>query len=1022
MKSLNHFLYVWTLLCCSVVLHAQPKQYTHPSILSFENSIAPAQGDSHSQLTISTAHFKHLTSSLDWKWNASAAQWSIKQAIGYIPHNSESKDNAVSTFVFWIYAKDPIKEAKLKVEFLKNGRVCSFFEYGLNFTGWRGAWIAFNRDMQGKPEEGMDEMRVTAPSTNSGELFFDHIILSSLQDVRQHTADFQAPYINPKTDSHWLILLRSWQKSFDIAALQEVTLKEKNSIAEIQNRLTEMLLEGRKATPVQKLSGALKEYQIQKNVDGTLCGLPVFFERFGETYEHLGAENYKSLYNNAMGLSNCLQLMFNMAVSYNKNPNPAEKETIAAMYVLLMRHLLDQGFQAGSGLGTLHHLGYSMRNFYTGAFLMKDPLRNSQLDSQVQQAMEWFVGTGEVKTKPTEPGMDIDAFNTSLVGRISSILMMNDTPEKTRYLRSMSRWIDNGFAYSNGVSDAFKPDGSLFHHCSNYPPYGIGGLTGAVIANTLLYGTDFQLKPEGRQHLKDALIAMRNYCNLQTWPISLSGRHPDGKGHLLSEQYAELALTGSPDYKDKIDTELAGTYLRIEPKPLAKYVDAFTKDGIKVAHAPNGNWSYNYSCLAVHRRDNWSVTAMGHSRYLWATESYAGANLYGRYLNHGSLEIRATGNPISNFGSGFRQEGWDWNHFPGTTAAVRPMTELRADVKNLDSNSGYEEMLFSDEAFAGSISLQNKQGAFAMKLHEHDKYNGSLRARKSVFFFDNRIVSLGSNIVSKLPNSEVNTTLFQVYLPTTNQTINVNGAETTDFPYSNTLKPGKQYVGDGLNNYFFVFQGDVLVTKSLQHSLDQETDKPTQNNFAMAAINHGSTPKNASYEYMVLVQPTKSELTATAKQFVKNHNLAYKVLEQDSDAHIVYDIATKTTAYVLFNDGKLNVKSDVYSASLPCMIMTSAAQKDKMAISVCDPDLHLYKGKSDDVYDENGKRMERSVYSRTWLNNISAVSEIEVVLNGNWKFAEESAYILIKKVEKEKTTLTVKCQHGFSREAILVKE
>ena len=93
-----------------------------------------------------------------------------------------------------------------------------------------------------------------------------------------------------------------------------------------------------------------------------------------------------------------------------------------------------------------------------------------------------------------------------------------------------------------------------------------------------------------------------------------------------------------------------------------------------------------------------------------------------------------------------------------------------------------------------------------------------------------------------------------------------------------------------------------------------------------------------------------------------------------------------------------------------------------MAISVCDPDLHLYEGKSDDVYDENGKRMERSVYSRTWLNNISAVSEIEIVLNGNWKLAEESAYILIKKVEKEKTTLTVKCQHGFSREAILVKQ
>jgi len=329
-------------------------------------------------------------------------------------------------------------------------------------------------------------------------------------------------------------------------------------------------------------------------------------------------------------------------------------------------------------------------------------------------------------------------------------------------------------------------------------------------------------------------------------------------------------------------------------------------------------------------------------------------------------------------------------------------------------------MLFSDESFAGSISLQNKQGAFAMKLHEHDKYNGSLRARKSVFFFDNRIVALGSNIVSKLPNSEVNTTLFQIYLPTTNQAINVNGTDVTDFPYSNTLKSGKQYIGDGLNNYFFVSQGNVLVTKSIQHSLDQETDKPTQNNFAMAAINHGSTPKDANYEYMVLVQPTKNELEAIAKQFAKKQNV-YKVLEQDSAAHIVYDIATKTTAYVLFNAGKLMVKSDIFSISLPCMIMTSASQKGEMAISVCDPDLHLYDGQSDDVYDENGKRVERSVYSRTWLNNLSAVSEIEVTLNGKWETEGKSDFIHVKSISKGNTTLLVKCQHAFSREILLRK-
>ncbi len=652
MKTSLRLLTVTIGLVMSLLLQAQPKQFNDPTILSFENSVSPAVGDAHSQLSLNTEHFKHLKSSLDWKWNAPLAQWSIKQSIGYKPHNPKSKDNAVSTFVFWIYSKSSIKDGKLKVEFLKQGRVCSFFEYGLNFTGWRGAWIAFDRDMQGKPEMGMDEMRVTAPDTNSGELIFDHIMLAPLEDVRQHTADLQAPYINPETTNHWLILLSSWQLKFDTELKPAVTSTEQKSINEIQNRLTEMLLKGKKAVAVKKLADAVDEYQIHQNPDGTLNGLPIFFERYGETYDHLGAENYKILFDNPMGLSKCNQLMLKLAVSYNIVTNQAEKAQIADLYVLLMRHFLDQGFQAGSALGTLHHLGYSIRDFYPAAFLMKQPLVAAHLDVQVQQAMEWFSGTGEIKTKPTEPGMDVDAFNTSLVGRLSSILMLKDTPEKTRYLYAFTRWIDNGFLYTDGTSDAFKPDGSIFHHRGNYPAYAIGGLEGAVTANKLLCNTDYQLNTLGREHLKKALLAMRNYCNLQTWPLSLSGRHPDGKGHLIPEHFAMLALTGTPDYSQKIDKELAASYLRLETKPSTKYSKLFKEAGIEAALAPTGNWSYNYSCLEVHRRDNWLATAQGFSRYFWSTEIYVGANLYGRYLNHGNLQILATGDPISNFGSG----------------------------------------------------------------------------------------------------------------------------------------------------------------------------------------------------------------------------------------------------------------------------------------------------------------------------------------------------------------------------------
>ena len=82
---------------------------------------------------------------------------------------------------------------------------------------------------------------------------------------------------------------------------------------------------------------------------------------------------------------------------------------------------------------------------------------------------------------------------------------------------------------------------------------------------------------------------------------------------------------------------------------------------------------------------------------------------------------------VSATGSGFQVDGWDWCHIPGTTAAEIPMEDMLANVLNVDEYSGYEEMLLSDEWFAGGVSHKGMDGAFAMKLHEHDKYNGSLR-------------------------------------------------------------------------------------------------------------------------------------------------------------------------------------------------------------------------------------------------------------------------------------------------------
>ena len=141
-----------------------------------------------------------------------------------------------------------------------------------------------------------------------------------------------------------------------------------------------------------------------------------------------------------------------------------------------------------------------------------------------------------------------------------------------------------------------------------------------------------------------------------------------------------------------------------------------------------------------------------------------GANLYGRYLAHGSLQIltAAPGQTVTPATSGWQQEGFDWNRIPGVTSIHLPLEQLQAKVLNVDSYSGMEEMLYSDEAFAGGLSQQKMNGNFGMKLHEHDKYNGSHRARKSYHFIDGMIVCLGSDIENTNTEFPTETTIFQL--------------------------------------------------------------------------------------------------------------------------------------------------------------------------------------------------------------------------------------------------------------------
>ena len=254
--------------------------------------------------------------------------------------------------------------------------------------------------------------------------------------------------------------------------------------------------------------------------------------------------------------------------------------------------------------------------------------------------------------------------------------MMEDTPEKLQYLRSFSRWIDYGCRPALGLSGSFKVDGAAFHHRNNYPAYAVGGLDGATNMIYLLSRTEFAVSKLAHETVKNVLLTMRFYCNKLNFPLSMSGRHPDGKGKLVPMHFAMMALAGSPDGKAEYDSEMASSYLRLisnsgvendAPEYMPKVSNAeerkaaklLIEKGFRPEPDPQGNIAMGYGCISVQRRSNWSAVARGHSRYLWAAEHYLGANLYGRYLAHGSLQIltAAPGQTVTPATSG-------WQPFP----------------------------------------------------------------------------------------------------------------------------------------------------------------------------------------------------------------------------------------------------------------------------------------------------------------------------------------------------------------------
>jgi len=1020
MKKTPTFLYN-LLLCTSLIVGSTlvAQEETAPIKDSFENSntLKNYETSGESNLTISQKHHQFGESSLQWEWNGESSFGTSKfrhlksedSPLKYGQHFANSPE-----VIFSIY-NEIAQDNSIKIAYDEKGLEQVSFELKLDFTGWRTVWVPFY-EMQGTPPKktaavAYDYFRVSTVNGNSkGKIFFDDIVFSQFQDDRHSYPDMHVPFIKrdiPIGKDHWMPLMRDLKRVKTIKT-SIVSEQEKRDLDKIETIIDANFFKKSKKKEDFLVKATAAYDKLHLKVAETVLGYPLTFKS-SQVYFPKGDANRKK----EMPIQELGGILKELATYHMQSNSKKDKAAIATLFINASKYYLDQGWQAGSSGGTRHHIGYNMRKLTDAFYMMKTPLQEAGILNEIGNSLQWIFNLGKVLGNEAEFHANIDYFNTQSYYHLMLIFMREDTAKKSALLKAYSNYMSITLAQDEGKG-VFKVDGTSWHHGGHYPAYGLGAFNSVPPVIYTLAGTEYSISEAGHKNFKKAFMTTRLYSHTTDFGFGIAGRHPlyDNTIKGLKDDYISMALAGNPAGTEKIDKEVAAAYLRMWGKKDKKHTALFTEKHKITKEQLKGYDVLPYAATSIHRRGKWAAFIKGYSKYVWASEIYVDENRYGRYPSNGSIQIN---NSKGNIKSGFKQEGWDWNRFPGTTAITLPWNELEPNTPLL--------MFRSEETFAGAVALKGN-GVFGMILNESKGSNadgpekdlgfpGKLKAHKSVFSFGDKLICIGTGITSIDTEHPVQTNLFQNYIPNTNMAIaSSKQANISEFPYKSNITGAGTWLVDAYNNgYHILSENSIDIKRASQDSYHNKYSlktgrmnkkgkgaKATKGDYASSWIDHGNAPINASYQYVIYPGLSKKKIATFGKTATKD--TSFEIIRADNQVHIVHDKKSKTTGYVFFELGPDLKKSVIKNVSKPALLMVQKSKK-KMTISAVEPDLNFM--------DTKDKTMRGFSYPVT----------LSIVLKGAWTSTDTA----VKAVQtaKGQTTISFECRHGFSNIINLTK-
>lgn len=311
-----------------------------------------------------------------------------------------------------------------------------------------------------------------------------------------------------------------------------------------------------------------------------------------------------------------------------------------------------------------------------------------------------------------------------------------------------------------------------------------------------------------------------------------------------------------------------------------------------------GNKYFHYSDYLIHRSTDWCSALKMSSNRVIGSEIVNSENLLGIYMGNGAVFFYRDGKEYEDI-----FPVWDWKKLPGVTAY---------DSDDLFPNK--EAYFKNRHDFVGGVS-DMQSGVAALILNDME-----LTARKSYFFMDDAVVCLGSGIEGdKAP--AVTTAIDQKLK---RGEVNV---------YKKNSDQNNVFYHDGIVYYSFVNcilkMESGKATGNWRRVATMFDTTPVEEEVFSLWIDHGASPKDAKYGYMVLPKVTKGNWAAAIEkadvQLLRHDRQAHAICHQNVIQSVFFEPSS-----IIMPDGK------VITAEKGCLIMMK--QEDAgLLLSVSEP-------------------------------------------------------------------------------------